>query len=168
MQSKETGFTLIETIIYSAIVSMAIAATLFIVYQIIDSRYKILARVEVEEEAQFLMGKVKWVLSSIDKINTPSLGATSSVLSVDKLNFLSNPVILSASGTDVFISYGANASSAINSESVLVKNLVFKNIGLPDNPAVELSFFLEHKPRGQLTIYNATTSIRSIIYARKK
>ena len=88
------GFTLIEIIIYVALLSLTIGFILAGVYQILDSKTGVLARTSVEEEANFLMKKIKWAMTGVDAVNQPTAGATSTTLSVNKFNFSANPVAI--------------------------------------------------------------------------
>ncbi len=162
------GFTLIETLIYAVLISVTLGMVLLAVYQMIEGRYRIAAMVEVEEESRFVMAKINWALNGVDAVIQPAADATSSVLSVNKLDFSPNPVTIQASGTDAFISYGEGEPIILNSESVLIKDLTFRHFNEEEAPAVEVSFVVEYRPREQLTIYYATTSLRTTIYARKQ
>lgn len=146
--------------------SIFVAATLFTVYAIIEGRYRILARVEVADEAQFIMARIKWLLTGIDGVNQPLPNSTSSLLSVNKSNFSENPVVVFASGTDVFFSYGGK-EWVLNSESVIVNELIFEHKDFDGNPAVEIRLSVGFRPREQLTIYPASTSLHTTIYGRK-
>jgi len=161
------GFTLIEIIIYATLLSLTIGFILVGVYQILDSRTGALARISVEEEANFLIKKIKWTLANVDVINQPAAGASSTILSVDKFNFSANPVVISFSGSDAKISYAGNPAVILNSEDVAVKNLVFENISSGSNPAIKIKLNLEYKPNDLKTTKPSTT-IETTIYLRKQ
>lgn len=161
------GFTLIETIIYAALISVVIGGVLFAVYQMVESRYRLGAFVEVEEESRFLMAKINWALDNLDFISEPALNATSSVLTLNKLNFSPNPIKIYASGTQAFISYGGGESMPLASESVLVRDLIFRHFEDGGFPAAEVYLSVEYKPREQITIYGARAALKTTIYARK-
>ena len=161
------GFTLIETIIYTALLSIIISSVLLIVYQMLEGRYRLGALIEVSEEGRFLMGKINWALDGLDAVIEPPLNATSSALSINKLNFSPNPIMIYASGTEAFISYGGGESMALNSESVLIRDFLFRHFESGNVSAVEVSFDVEYRPREQITIYGARTSLKTTIYARK-
>ena len=165
--NRDRGFTLIEIIIYVALLSLTIGFILVAVYQIIDSKTGASARTSVEEEANFLIKKIKWVLTNVDVINQPTAGATSTTLSVNKFNFPANPVAISRSGSDVNISYAGNPATTLNSEDISVGDLVFENISGGSNPAVKIKLNLEYRPNDLKTTKPSTT-IETTIYLRKQ
>lgn len=168
MRNYRRSFTLIETLIYSALVSIAVSFVLLGVYQIIESRYRSLARTEIEEETNFLMRKIAWVLNAATEINMPSPGATSTVLSVNKPNFTPNPVVIAKANFAAAISYGGGEAIPLNSESVAVRELIFEGIGSAATRGVKVTLTAEFIPRSQLVIYNATSSVETTIYVRQE
>lgn len=161
------GFTLIEIIIYVALLSLTIGFILVAIYQILDSKTGVLARTSVEEEANFLMKKIKWAMANVDAINQPAAAATSTTLSVNKFNFPANPVAISISGFDANISYAGNPAVILNSEDIAVKNLVFENVSGGGNPAVKIKLSVEYRPNDLKTTKPSTT-IETTIYLRKQ
>ncbi len=164
---NDKGFTLIEIIIYVALLSLTIGFILTGVYQILDSKTGALARTSVEEEANFLMKKIKWAMAGVNTINQPAAAATSTILSVNKFNFSANPVAISLSGSNINISYAGNPTVILNSEDVAVKNLVFENISNGSNPAIKIKLNIEYKPNDLKTTKPSTT-IETTIYLRKQ
>lgn len=161
------AFTLIEIIIYVALLSLTIGFILVGVYQIIDSRTSVLARTSVEEEANFLIKKIKWALANVDAINQPTAGATSTTLSVNKFNFPTNPIAISRSGSDMNISYSDNPATILNSEDIAIKDLIFENIAAGSNPAIKVKLSIEYRP-GDLKTIKPSTTIETTIYLRKQ
>jgi len=164
---KKGGFTLFETLIYAVLISIVIGMVLIAVYEIIEARYRSLARVEIEEETNFLMRKIVWVLSGVSSINGPPLGVTSTTLSVNKVNFSQNPVVVGSVNHKAAIAYGGGLPVILSSDSVRIGQMSFTQIGSAATPGIEVHLSLEFVPRGQLTIYNASTSITTAIYVRQ-
>lgn len=168
MKSFRAGFTLLETLLYSAMVAATIGLVLVGVYNVIESRYHSLARTEMEEEANFLMRKIAWVLSGASAINEPAVGATSTVLAVTKSNFYLNPVIIGKASSSVVISYGGGETIPLSSQSITVRELVFERVGSTAAPGIKVTLTVEFIPRFQLVIYNATSSVTTTIYVRQQ
>ncbi len=120
-----TGFTLIETIIYAALVSVSIGLVLGAVYQIISAGGRLQARVEVEAEANFLMNKIRWAANGATIIHTPAESATSSVLSLDRTTG-PNPIVIDNDSGNVRIQQGGGQQILLNSGTVRVSELVFE------------------------------------------
>lgn len=82
---SRTGFTLIETIIYIALFSLMMTGILLSAYQLIANSSMAEASVTAQEEGNFVLRKISWVLtgtSSVAQITTPALGAYANTLSL--------------------------------------------------------------------------------------
>lgn len=90
------GFTLIEVIIYIALFSILIFGAFGTVFSILESASKIDETITIEEEGNFLLRKINWVLSSNDSLNPPTVSGSpcSQTLTVNKISFSLNPIIL--------------------------------------------------------------------------
>ncbi|HWA32366.1 MAG TPA: type II secretion system protein [Candidatus Paceibacterota bacterium] len=73
--SSQSGFTLIETIIYIALFAIIISGAIVSIYGIIGASSRNQIKAMVEEEGSFLVGKIDWALSgaaNAEVVNTPS------------------------------------------------------------------------------------------------
>lgn len=134
------GFTLIEILLYTGIVAAVLTFTLITVYQLIDGESRVTKQREMTENQKFFVEKVAWMLQSVDKVNTPALGATSSTLSVNKLGYGFNPLIMRASttpaGTIELVS-GATTSPITNGYATAT-SLVFEQLNLASTSAMRV------------------------------
>lgn len=79
------GFTLIEVIIYLALFSILLGSAFVIAYQLIDGSDKLSVKNTIQEEGNFVMRKINWVLTGVQTITTPSAGTpNSNTLTVTK------------------------------------------------------------------------------------
>ncbi len=152
-----TGFTLIETIIYMALISIIIAGALITVYQVLESSNALYNKIITEQEANFLLRKFAWVTSGVSTINLPPAGATSSVLSVNKTNFSENPLILDLNANNVRLKRGSKEPAILNTQNVKIKNLIFQHLAsVGDAPeAIKINLTID------------TQSFSTTIYLRK-
>lgn len=151
---KHQAFTLIETIIYTALISVVIGLTVIAVYQIIQFSDSLNKKNIAEEEANFILRKIEWVLAGVSQINSPVSGATSTVLSVNKINYPSNPIIFDLNSQNLRIKKGGNEPVVLNSQNVSVSNVVFEHIAAIGNKpdAINTNFKINEKSY-QLLIY---------------
>jgi len=124
IMNKSGGFTLIEVLIYSLIVTVFLTFTLVLTYGMIVSSERIVARKELVENQKLILQKVVWALQNVSTINTPAFLATSSTLSIDKLNYYFNPIIFSLSASTLNLKNGAT-TTAISNSYVSVSQLIF-------------------------------------------
>ncbi|MBI5306374.1 prepilin-type N-terminal cleavage/methylation domain-containing protein [Candidatus Wolfebacteria bacterium] len=126
--NKKKGFTLIEVIIYAALVSLMAEFSIFSMNQIINNNNFLRAKIEVEEETNFILQKINWALGNAGAINQPGAGATSTILSVNKNNFSQNPIVFDLNGNNVRLSKGGINFSALNNQNVSVNRLIFEHL----------------------------------------
>lgn len=122
------GFTLIETVIYTALISIIIAGALVAVYQVLESSNALYNKIVAEQEANFLLRKFAWALSGVSDISLPPAGASGSVLLVNKINFSENPLVFDLNATDIRLKQGSKEPAILNSQSVKINNLVFEHL----------------------------------------
>lgn len=163
------GFTLIETIIYSALLSIVIGMVLLAVFQIIDSQDRARSRTEVEEEANFLFAKIKWALTGFQTINQPAVNSTSSLLSVNKYNFSQNPLVFDLASGALRLRRGSGATTTINSENITINSLIFSHLAASGTApaAMKVKMAASFNPIGALRIYPVSTTLETTIYLRK-
>lgn len=78
------GFTLIEAIVYVALLSIIMGGVLAAVYNLTQGATRITANTTVQEEGNFVLRKVAWALTGLSGITTP-LSGTSNTLLVTKV-----------------------------------------------------------------------------------
>lgn len=168
MMKQTKGFTLIETIIYAGLFSVIISLVLVGVFQIIESQDMAQARVEVQEESNFITRKIRWALIGAESVNQPLAGATSSMLSVNKFNFGQNPVVFDLASGLVKLSKGGGELLDLNSRDVKVTSLVFEHIPQSGNvpPAIKTMLTVEFN-RGASTGLTASSSLELINYLKQ-
>jgi len=123
-----TGFTLIETLIYAALISFIIGGSLIVVYQILKTNSNVYNKIIVEQEANFLLQKIRWTMTGVSTINSPAVGATSSTLSINKINFSRNPIIIDLNSNNMRMKSSSSQPFVLNSQNVTVQNLVFQHL----------------------------------------
>ena len=151
------GFTLIETIIYTALISIIIAGALVAVYQVLESSSALYNKIITEQESNFLLRKFAWALSGVSAINLPAAGATSSVLSLNKINFSENPIVIDLNSNNMRMKKGSAEPAILNTQNITVQNLVFEHLSSSGNApeAIKINLTVD------------TQSFSTTIYLRK-
>lgn len=138
--SKTQGFTLIEILIYVAITTGLVTVAILAAYQMIDARDRVRQQRELAENQKLLEQKIYWVLQSVNIVNVPAAGATSTSLSVDKIGYGSNPVTLDVVSGVARITKGFTAPQPITSDSyVEVRDLAFHQFDFSGQLAIRIS-----------------------------
>jgi Tfp pilus assembly protein PilV len=74
INSAQSGFTLIETIIYIALFALIISGAVVSVYSIMGSNARNQTKAMVEEEGNFLVGKIDWMFNEKQNISIDHTG----------------------------------------------------------------------------------------------
>jgi hypothetical protein len=149
------GFTLIETILYLALLSMIMGGVILCVYQISDNAQFVQAGILSEEEGNFLLKKISWALHDAALIRTPIPNASGSVLSLDKQDFEENPITFELHDGNLLVRKGSGLPIVLNNKRVTVSNFFVEHvrIGIQPQDTVSISFVLNGKQFATTTEY---------------
>src|SRR5262245_42467784 len=86
---KQPGFTLIEVLVYLALFTILVGGAVLAAYNVIESNGRNQTLAVLQQESNFLTGKINWALTGISDVGSPANNSTSGKLSVTK----SDPVI---------------------------------------------------------------------------
>ena len=127
---SQSGFTLIELLIYSVLIVIMMSTAITTIYQITDSSDAINKKVAIEEEANFILRKIQWVLTGVELVISPAPNTTNAdTLSIDKYNFGLNPInVTSGSGNITIQKQITGPLIPLNSENVEITSLEFDHI----------------------------------------
>lgn len=164
--SQGAGFTLIETLVYVALLSLITSFVMVVFYQIISGQNQNRNRVEVDAEANFMMQKILWALTGAQTINQPAAGATSSVLSVNKYNFGQNPLVFDIGSRNLRMTRGAGAPVILGASRVAVDQLVFQHIAASPNVPEAVKVTLD-VISSDITRPAASSTLENTIYLRQ-
>lgn len=123
---RQSGGTLIETMIYTLIVSGVISAFMLIIYSTVNISEKIQASINLVEEKMFIGEKLDWILQSANAVTVPADGATAATLTLTKLNFAANPLVVDVAGGALRLKTGAESAIALTRADTTVTNPVFE------------------------------------------
>ena len=121
LYTSKGGFTLIETIVYLALYTIITLGALVAVYGLFESDAHNETAAYVEEEGDFLIGKIDWVLS--DTVSVQSPVDTGGLLSVTHSD--GSVVRIQNIESDIRIQEGVARSETLNNSNVSVVDLVF-------------------------------------------
>src|SRR6185503_14666830 len=95
---SKRGFTLIETIVYLALFSILMTGIISSVYLLFENGDRNQTKAMLQEEKEYLLGKINWSLSGVQTV-TPSSSFSANTLNVVKYD--GSPVTLALSGTNM-------------------------------------------------------------------
>ncbi|MES2087829.1 MAG: type II secretion system protein [Patescibacteria group bacterium] len=126
MTRKNSGFTLIETLIYLALYGIIIGGTLVSVFNIFESHNRNQAKAMLEEEGAYLIGKIDWALSGANSVDTP----TTNKLAIERAELPTNqnPLTFEITSGNLTLTRGTNSGEILNNSNVKLQNLTFTHV----------------------------------------
>ena len=152
------GTTLIETLLYSFLVTMITTFTLFATYQIINSHERSINWIELEENQQFFAQKLEWLLQNNATINIPAANNNNTLLSVNKINYGDNPLIINSADGVIYLQQGAAIPFRLTTPNITVSNLFF------EHRTVSGKTFI--KAMATFTNKSASSSLNTLIFIK--
>jgi type II secretory pathway pseudopilin PulG len=123
---KKRGFTLIETVTYLALFAILMGGGVVTAYAMFESAGRNQAKSILQDEGDFLIGKIEWALSGVQTISSPPLDfaapTQSSILQVAR--FDGSSLTLSVAG-DALQIQNSSSTYPLNNSGVQVSNLIF-------------------------------------------
>ncbi|MEK7552406.1 MAG: prepilin-type N-terminal cleavage/methylation domain-containing protein [Patescibacteria group bacterium] len=128
------GFLLIEVLIYLALFGIIVGGSVSVFYSLLESSEKVNKDALVSNEAEFILGKINWMLSGSVIIEEPSPGESGNKLSLVKNNFPDNPLVLEKVDDDILLQRGGDEANILNNSLIRIEDLNFENIIVPTVP----------------------------------
>jgi type II secretory pathway pseudopilin PulG len=164
------GFTLIETLVYLALFALIMVGLIGSAYNIFEGNNRTQTKTTLQEEGDFLLAKINWVLIGLNPVNGivgPVLGGSGLTLEVNKTDpLIINPVCLTLTSGKVQIKKDGSICSItsgyidLNNSNTTVSALSFDHQGSASGPEwVAASFTLNTKtPEGHTYSQDFTTT----------
>jgi type II secretory pathway pseudopilin PulG len=131
IKNKNFGFTLVETLIYIAIMSIVLVSFITFILSISNSRNKAFVVQEVQANARIAMNIISQKIKTANDVNIGDsvFGADPGVLSLAMQDANKNPTIINLSQDNgiLQIKEGTNDPIQVTSSDVQITNLVFSD-----------------------------------------
>lgn len=146
--NQQNGFTLVETIIYLAIMAIVMTSFLYFGSAIFDYRHKVYAVQEVQANERMAINFLSQKIREAKDVNIGQsiFNTDPGVLSLTMDDSNRNPTIISLNQDDgvLQITEGIFAPVAITSENVKIKNLVFTNLSSQSIKNIKFNLTVEY------------------------
>ena len=165
------GFTLVELLIYIAILGLVIVGIIYFVISITNSRSKNYVVEEVHENARTAMDTIAQTIRSANGINTGQsiFESDPGELSLATTDAQKNPTIINLDQDDgvLLIKEGAASEVAITSDNIKITRLVFYNItGNSSRENIYIELEVSYSDGDQI-VYNYTTNLKTSASVRE-
>ena len=136
MKRSQKGFTLIELIVYAAILSLILLSTTLLYYTVSEAKRKNRITAEVESQGIQLTEIITQTVRNAKAINSPAVGATATTLSLQMAAAGVNPSLFTFGSNKLTITEGAGSAVDLNNDKVKLNNLIFENHSLATTPGI--------------------------------
>lgn len=151
-QPTNHGSTLLEVILYLAILSTLVFGIASFVNLISVSRVKSQTMTEVDQQAFQIIGVITEAIRNAESINVPAVGQEQESLTL--LDSENNTINFSLDGNNITINRGVGNVN-LNNDRVIANNLSFKNLSRINTPdIIQINFTLTSNNSSNNQIYN--------------
>ncbi len=142
---KKQGFTLIEMLLYMAILSVILLALSSFAFMSFQSRIKNQTIAEVEQQGNQIMDIILQTARNSATINSPSVQASGTSLSLNTYNVATTPTVFSLVGNNIQIVEGSGSAVNLTSGRVAASAVTFSNLSESGAPGtVRVQFTLSY------------------------
>jgi len=144
IKKSQSGMTLIETLVYLVLFAIFFGGAISASYNVLEIGGRNQTKVIVQQEGDFLLAKIDWVLSGVDSINEPAAGTSGSLLSVNRVMGLVGgvpqieAVTIGFPNGDMVIGYPNRvppATITLSNSNIKITDLNFEHVKSTSNDA---------------------------------
>ena len=143
---QQQGVTLIETLVYLALVSGILLVATSFAWNIINSRTKAFTIQEVEQNGRFITQKIAGVIKEANLIVFPLTGDTANNLDLEMDDGGTETISINLNGNDLEWQEDGGPTILLNSNQVKITSMEFVNLSTANNRSrnVKLLMTIEH------------------------
>ncbi|HCC04764.1 TPA: hypothetical protein DEP58_00480 [Patescibacteria group bacterium] len=155
------GFSLVEMIVYIALLTIFTSGLVFVVVSLFESKTHLTAREELAYTSTITLEKITREIRRSQSVDlfTSTIGFHPGKLTLEPEDTSAQPVTIYAQGGRVFLQEGSSTPSPLSSASVFVSNLVFTHMSNPTSDGVLVELTAEKNSRGATTTKNYRTFV---------
>jgi len=158
------GFTLIEFLIYIAIVSSILVLISGFLWNIVFGNIKETAYQEVQQNGRFALTKISQEIKRATGINSPLAGGSANSLSLAMADPNFNPTIFDLADGKLRITQGANPPIELTTDQVIISNLQFSNLSYEGTPgAIRIEMTISHLNPANRIEYQASIDLKTTV-----
>ncbi len=133
---KKSGFTLVEMLLYMAILSVILFALSSFAFMSFQSRIKNQTIAEVEQQGNQIMDIILQTVRNSAAINSPAVQASGTSLSVNTYFGATTPTVFALSGSNIQMTEGAGSAVNLTGGRVAASVVSFSNLSESGAPGM--------------------------------
>jgi len=157
------GFTLIELLLYIAIISILLLAVSSFLSTLLEARIKNQTVAEVEQQGMQIMNIITQTTRNAARINNPTIGTSSSTLSINTYISTTTPTVFYVASSTVRMTEADGAAVDLNNARVMATNLLFWNFSRSSSTpgSIRIQFTLSSVNNSSRVEYNFSKTFTS-------
>lgn len=171
-QKLHRGFTLIETLIYIAVVGMTVTSLVLFTVSLSNSRTKTYVVQEVHANTRVALDTMERTIRNAESVEVASstFGVDPGVLVLRMADPLKDPTVIQLDADDgaLIISEGEGDAVSLTSSQAVVQNLVFTNLTASSSREhIRIEMTMGFKNLGDRVEYTYTQDVQTAVSVRK-
>lgn len=170
-KTHQGGFTLVEMILYIAIVSIFMTGLVYFTWDVIYGRVKSFVHQEVNQNIRFASKRIAYEIKNAKSVTTPSSGSTN-ILELVMADGTRNPTIINVADGRIQIGYGSSGNCPtvnpcfLTSNKVKVTGLTFTSLSSGNSTNIKFSFTVSSS--GDRQEFNKSETYETAVELRSK
>lgn len=164
---KESGFTLVEMILYIAIVSIFMTGLVYFTWDVIYGRVKSFVHQEVNQNTRFASKRVTYEIKNAMGVNA----LTANSISLAMADSSRNPTVIDVASGRIRIGYGTSGNCPLANPCFLTSNKVDSSLSFTDlssGNSTNVKFVLTVASTGDRQEFNKSETIETAVEVRSK
>lgn len=128
MPQRRPGFTLVEVLIYAALVGMVMVSVVLLASTAFTVRSRVRSALILEENIRFASGRIVSLVTGASGMTFPTIGTTSSTLVMTMTSPSQSPTTISLSNGTIMLAQGSSTALALTSSEVAISNLSINRV----------------------------------------
>ncbi len=152
------GFTLVEMVLYVSLCSIFLLTLSTLLTFLLETRVRSQAIAEVNQQGSQIMNMMTQTIRNGRSIQVPSIGTSSSTLSITTAVPLRNPTIFDVSNGVMRIKEGSSTGIPLTNSRIKVTAINFQNVSsaASTEKIIRISFTIDHVNLGGRSEYTFT------------
>lgn len=164
-RALKKGFTLVELMIYMALISILAVVFVSFAFDVIGTSEKGRLRQELQQNARFAMDRMTQEIRASASVNTgaSTFGVHPGVLSLGTNDGATNPTIFDVDAGVLRVKLGAASAAALTDSKFAVTNLAFENLSVSGRTSnIRINLTLTHADAGVQFAITGAAQVRAL------
>jgi len=144
-ESRQFGFSLIELLLYIALVAIVLGSVAAFYNLLLVGRVKHATITEVEQQGDFVLQEVLTAVRNAEAITSPSVGSSATTLVLDMYDTAEDPTTIDVNSGVLRVCSGSGCTATgLHSSTLTASSISFTNVSRSGTPgAVTVRFTLD-------------------------